>query len=330
VLTFKAARILTEAAYRARLLAQLRRLTVSAQRSWIVAFEKLRRDPGQVTLLAAIESHSVVEIERVFRVEYIAELLTNPAALGRPLAFEGASRRALFSVADISAKNLKARLSLPIESAFMQTRGEMWLRQRGAQFVQEITDKARATLRQVMADSLGSDFSAVRIADQLRERLPLTEAWSKAVGGYERKLLEAGVSPDKSSRLAKVYAERLKTRRALNVAQTEMARAGRAAEVGLVRESALRGLISEEIYEREWIAILDAVLCQICYAAHGSRAPINGNYPNGEADAEGHDTNCRCGERLVRKDEESPTVPPFIAPKRGGSLRPMTPAEAAG
>lgn len=318
-----------EAAYRARLLDQLRRITVSAQHTWTAAFDKLRKDPNQAELLSAIQSQSVVEIERVFRLEHLAELLHNPEALGRSFAFEDATRRALLSVSEISAQNLSKRLNLPIESRFMKDRAELWLRQHGTQFVREMTDGSRAVLRQVMTDAAVDGLSIVRTAEQLREHLPLTEAWSTAVSRYERELLSAGVNQEKASRLARVYADRLKTRRAMNVAQTEISRAGRMAESGMMRESAFRGLIDEAVYEREWVAILDASLCQICRREHGNRAPINGNFPNGSQEAEGHDSNCRCGSRLVRKDEAAPTVPAFVAPKKGGSLRPMTPAEAA-
>jgi hypothetical protein len=324
----KRAATTSEAAYRSRFLAQLRRLEGDARSAWLAAFDKLRRAPSASALLAAVEAEDAAALDKLFKLSQLGEVLTNPKAAGRPMAFADLSRRAVFSTAEQVADRLKAQLKAPVEASFMQKRGEKWLKQHGAEFVRGVTAEAKGAIRAILAES--ATIGPARTVNLLRQNIDLTEGWARAVARYQSELLEAGATPESAARYAKEYAERLRTRRAQNIASTEMHRAAREAESGMIEESVANGLIDPEVYEEEWVAIVgDGKVCKICYGAHGSRKPIGGTYPNGKTRAEGHATGCRCASKLVRKDEPAPSVPAFVAPARGGSLRPITPAEAA-
>lgn len=325
----KRATTTSEAAYRSRLLNQIRRLEGDARSAWFAAFDKLRRNAPAHSLLAAAQQMDAEAVERLFKLSQLGEALTNPAAAGRPMAFADISRRAVFATAEQVAGRLKLQLKIPVEVAQMQARGNRWLREHGAEFVRGVTDQARGAIRGILAESQA--LGPARTVDLLRQNIELTEGWARAVARYERELLEAGTAPGDASRYANEYAERLRTRRAQNVASTELHRAAREAESGMIEEAVADGLIDPAVYEEEWVAILgDGKICKICHGAHGTRKPIGGTYSNGKTRAEGHSTGCRCGSKLVRKDEPAPSTPAFVAPARGGSLRPITPAEAAG
>lgn len=238
-------------------------------------------------LLASIREaqYNRTELERAITIGTIAAIL---AAI--PLSEIGGLlygrirlviARALDAAAVLAARRFLAVIGEAIDPQTVAYAASVWAQGHAATLVEQVMAESRTALQAVIADVLRDGVSLDEAVFRIEQVIGLTERQALAVERYYRELLVEGLSRPHARRLAAEYAQRLLTHRAVTIARTEMAQAVNKAQQLLWIQAKRRGLLSSE-HVREWTAILgDGRLCQICHAAHGTRAEIGGKFPNG-------------------------------------------------
>jgi len=172
--------------------------------------------------------------------------------------------------------------------------------------VVDVTDETRRALRDTIQRAYDAGVHTRVMARRIRQEVGLTRRQAEAVSRYRTALAGAKLPPARVDQLVDRYANRLLSERAQTIASTETAQAvndGQRAGWEDLRE---RGLVSGDVYEREWLAIIPGGgrTCPRCINLDGTRAPIGGVFTGDEkGPTKGPPLHprCRCSEVLVRR-----------------------------
>ena len=121
-----------------------------------------------------------------------------------------------------------------------------------------------------------------------------------AVDTYQQGLLDQGMDAAEVERLADRYRAKLLTYRANMIAVTEGMTAANEGNRETNRSAVERGIIDPDEYEQQWIASGLSNECEDCDDANGTRADIDGTFPNGTHGPPLH-PHCHCNAILVRR-----------------------------
>jgi hypothetical protein len=176
------------------------------------------------------------------------------------------------------------------------------IRSNAGRRVTGISDLTRKGLARFLEQSFARGEHPNAIAKAIGDAVGLTPAQSDQVDRVRLALQDEDVKPSTiARRVAQLQKRKLKQRGQL-IARTETMRAGNDGQLASWRTLVERGLLDDNRYEREWLAIVpsDGRTCPICEGLDGIRAPIGGDYTPEEAKggAPQH-PDCRCTERLV-------------------------------
>lgn len=166
--------------------------------------------------------------------------------------------------------------------------------------ITNVADETRAAVKQMVERSYASGEHARTLVPKLKQTIGLTTRQESAVARYRASIDDGTRPPDRVDRMVARYQKTLVGQRADLIARTETLQAmndgQRASWLTLVE----RGLLDDNGFEREWIAIVptDGRTCLICESLDGARAPINGEYPGGYLGPPAH-PDCRCTEKIV-------------------------------
>jgi len=310
----------TEAEYRTRILRLVRAAAPRLERVLQSLYGAILRQAPASEIVAILERHGADSrlIVKLLRLERVPQLLSPQGRTRIAVARE---------VMELASRHLRAETGTRIPKDLASSAVRRLTAARLEVLAGEVVDHASRAVKVAVdqLELLGPRETAV----QVRVSVAQSERYAQAVARYRVELLEADVPAARARKLAAEYAENLKRRRLGVMARDHAMSSARDTEAATWRDAAARGHLDPDEWEREWVAILhDGRVCRICYKAHGTRAPIGGAFPNGSLVAEGHPVGCRCQERLVEKGSKRPKRPAWVEP-RYGSLRPVTPAEAA-
>lgn len=121
--------------------------------------------------------------------------------------------------------------------------------------------------------------------------------------GRDLEALRAGkdLTPSRVAALYRQENSRLLLSRGETIRRTESLRAATEAQHIIWREAVDRGVLDPDRLEREWLPAPNA--CPICEPLRNARAPlVGGSYPDPGGEGPPAHPNCRCGERVVRRN----------------------------
>lgn len=189
-----------------------------------------------------------------------------------------------------------------------------WAAERSAEFVTNITDAQRETIRTIVARAIaegtpprdaakliraavGLNSPQADAVTNLYGRLIVAEPGSSVVAGSKTIRIPAdGLSDEARDRAIDAYAERLLTARAATIAHDEIIAASVAGTQEGWDQAVDDGLLSAE-QEQEWIATPDKNVCVICESLDGQRVKLGENFVDDESNQypgpPAH-TLCRC------------------------------------
>lgn len=251
-----------------------------------------RRDINAVLELVPVEQLEVALVEAEVNLDPVR---ADAFLLGRESATP-------FLLQDQLAIHLGERATLSIAWNHISPNVLAAIRANAANRVKGISDLTRRGLARFLEQSFARGEHPNSIAKEIGDMVGLTPAQSDQVDRVRLALQDADAKPATiARRIAQLQKRKLKQRGQL-IARTETMRAANDGQLTSWRTLVERGLLDDNRYEREWLAIVpsDGRTCPICESLDGIRAPIGGDYAPAEAKggAPQH-PDCRCTERLV-------------------------------
>ena len=247
---------------------------------------------GRVALLRLRQALQAGDIESAMQAVPVGQLL-----LVRPL-IEAALARTAAAGARIAQASAIVRLG---PGSIAQAEVAFWARTRSAGLVVGVTEQTRQALRKAIAESLTASLSRAELARRVEVIVGLSKPQVAALLNRADELVERGLAVTKRQAILERYAAQLRRQRAQVIARHELMQAANEGRRLQWEREARDGLIAPDRWEREWVAVMhDNRTCPYCIDADGTRAPLNGVYPNGSDGPPGH-VICRCTENLVRR-----------------------------
>jgi SPP1 gp7 family putative phage head morphogenesis protein len=163
-----------------------------------------------------------------------------------------------------------------------------WANKHAAQLVTDVTERARASIRRVVADGIANGVTPRDTAKIIRATIGLTERDAGAVMAEHLTLLAKNVSADIAADKAERYAAKLIRSRAMTIARTETMRASNEGQKQLWNQAREKGLLSGK-EKKVWIA---SDPCDDCEAVDGEIVGIDEDFSVG--DEPPLHPNCRC------------------------------------
>lgn len=166
----------------------------------------------------------------------------------------------------------------PIAGPQFKTSNGVWVKQRSAALVRDITTTQRTVLREVILENFKAGKRPKFIVDDIRRVVGLLPRELLAVETRRQLHLDAGIGESSARDLADKYSDELLDLRADRIAITETVAAeaqGRREAWEFAQEE---GIISPTT-TRVWVASDDA--CSDCEAMDGEEADIDGTYEGG-------------------------------------------------
>jgi hypothetical protein len=207
------------------------------------------------------------------------------------------------------AGKIDAHLSLNTVDAMSQRYGQ----EEAGKLIRNITETQRATIRDVLGQSLGGGMTKDQAARQIRQHIGLHPAWAQAVRNFEAKQLATvpkGYSPERwrqtVQRRTDAYYNRLLRRRADNIARTEIITAENLGRYGTWADSIGRGLNGVDS-RKEWSPGPGA--CRACQRRVGETVLWNQPFSGGLMMPPAHPS-CRCTANLLPAPYENPALRP--------------------
>lgn len=253
--------------------------------------EALERGDAHAAADVLMESRSWETFERLLSAAYGD--VVDKAGLA---AFDALPKRRVRKDKDENKKRTKRPPmfgSKPIAGPQFKTSNGVWVKQRSAALVRDITHTQRTVLREVILENFKAGKRPKFIVDDIRAVVGLLPRELNAVENRRQLHLDAGVSENEARRLSDIYSDELLDLRADRIAITETVAAeaqGRREAWEFAQEE---GLISPTT-TRVWVASDDA--CPDCEAMDGEEADIDGTYEGG-IEIPAH-VSCRCSESL--------------------------------
>lgn len=249
---------------------------------------------------------ALVPVEQLERALTIAEAKLDPVRAQSFLV--GRQTATPFLHAEQLAIHLGDRAALAIEWQHVSPDVLDAIRSNAAKRVTGISDLTRKGLARFLEKSFARGDHPNAIAKEIGNAVGLTLAQSDQVDRVRLALQDENVKPATvAKRVAQLQSRKLKQRGGL-IARTETMQAANDGQLASWRTLVGRGLLDDNRFEREWLAIVpsDGRTCPTCESLDGARAPIGGDYA--ELDARGgppQHPDCRCVERIVPVDSGS-------------------------
>lgn len=196
--------------------------------------------------------------------------------------------------AKLSAKYLPKAAQTRLRFDLVNPNAVEWAKQRSGQLITQISDETRAGVRAIIAQGQSEGLTVRKQARLIRQHVGLTERDAKAVAKMRARLVEEE-NPNVDS-ITERYSQRLLSRRARLIAQTETIASSNAGVLEGWRGAQAQGLLSTDA-KKKWI-ITPAEVCELCKAVAGEAVPINSPFSNG-LDAPPRHPRCRCTVGLV-------------------------------
>ena len=201
-------------------------------------------------------------------------------------------------------------------------RAQRFIGHNAAILAQDISFEGQRALRSVLVRMFAEGVPPAAAAREIRDIVGLNDRFALAVDNFRRDLGRQGVAQDIIGQKVQVYADRLRTHRALTIARTESIRASAEGQQELWRQAQAEGLLDTNEVRRKWLITADERLCPLC-----APIPSSGLVELNEPFTAGNGAqimsppvhpNCRCAVRLVfaGEDGEFPATP---KPRRPGN-----------
>jgi hypothetical protein len=203
-----------------------------------------------------------------------------------------------------------ARVSRRFRFDKKQPQAIQWSRQYAAQFVTNLSNRARNSVRIAITRGFSEGLSVRHTARVIKDAVGLSNPQINAVINLRTKLIDStGGKVKAGSKSIKVpagglnvaqiegelkrYAERLTKQRALDIAITETMRVANEGQ----RQTWIQAIAKGELSGREKRVWITADPCPICAALEGATADIFGAFPGGLEGPPAH-TKCQCTQGL--------------------------------
>jgi hypothetical protein len=189
-----------------------------------------------------------------------------------------------------------------------------YAQEQSGQLIRNITDSQRATIRGILGTALNGDYTTAQAAAKIRQGIGLHPAWAQAVQNYRDRMLRApvpkGFSPGRWATTIDArterYQQRLVSRRAQNIARTEIMTAENTGRYATWAQSIGNGMNSPAS-RKEWSAGPGA--CPQCTGLAGEIVQWDQSFSSGDNMPPAH-TNCRCSAELVPPEYSNPALNP--------------------
>ena len=194
-------------------------------------------------------------------------------------------------------------------------RAQRFIERNAAILAQDISFEGQRALRSVLVRMFAEGVPPAAAAREIRDIVGLNDRFALAVDNFRRDLGRQGIADDIIGQKVQVYADRLRTHRALTIARTESIRASAEGQQEMWRQAQAEGLLDTNETRRKWLLTADERLCPLC-----APIPSNGLVELDEPFMAGNGAqvmsppvhpNCRCAVRLVfaGEDGEFPAIP---------------------
>jgi hypothetical protein len=207
-------------------------------------------------------------------------------------------------------KRLPSGLSARVSFNNADPRAAAWARERAGSLIKGIEQEALIAVRKVISDALLTGGGVVAVSARIRRVIGLHPRWQTAVEGFRaravKRLLDDGMDAaeiaDASLGTVEIYAERLRSARALTIARTEVMAAQNMGQVLSWYQASDDGYLDMSLAVKEWVAGPSGwkgiEVCPVCLELAGQQVPVNGRFSNGEVMPPAH-PNCRCTMNLI-------------------------------
>lgn len=209
----------------------------------------------------------------------------------------GPIKRAMLETISVVGDKIAARLGAVPKKGFQfnLTRQAIlaWMAAQAAKLVVEIKEQQLAALRAALVKyGVGEAVTPFELAKQIRLLVGLTERDALAVGRFQTRLIEQGLSPDAIVKKVDKYADFLLNARAERIARTELANAYNQGQMEALRQAKEDGYLDGAV-RKTWIAGGPRV-CEFCAELDGEEVGLDDNF---SADIQGPTLhpNCACG-----------------------------------
>jgi HK97 family phage portal protein len=206
-----------------------------------------------------------------------------------PLQLQGIAVAAANASAPAAGLDLSFAADAPFAVAFAAARS--------AQLVREVTEETRRALRKTIALAIQEGRPPGAAAREIRSAVGLTARQAGAV--------EAVRQRDGAEAAAR-FADKLRRRRAMNIARTETILAANSGQQALWEEGAAAGLLDQSKFKRVWITTPDDRLCPFCASLNGATVELTEQFNPGE---------------VARSDGSPVTLNPVLVPPLHPSCR---------
>ena len=213
-------------------------------------------------------------------------------------------------------------------------RAQRFIEANAVRLAQDMSRSSQDGLRAVLFRMFSEGVPPAAAAREIRDIVGLDRRFSLAVDNFRRDLSRQGIAQSVMDQKVQVYADRLRTHRAMTIARTESIRASAEGQQELFRQAQAEGLLDANETMRMWLATRDDRVCPVCSSLHGELARIDEPFVAPENGSQymnppGPHPNCRCAVRLVFVDEkgEFPAAPkkPPVGRRPARRLKPTIP-----
>lgn len=196
--------------------------------------------------------------------------------------------------ASVSRRNLAAVLKQdPLEAASNAD----WVGAQSATLVKQISDYQRLAIRELLQRAIDAGENPSTIVTRLRRQIGLLPKQLVTLSKRMSALKEAGITGAKLDKAIARYEKQMLTRRAENIARTELIRAESFGRRMAWQEAERAGMFAGQKVERVWIAAAGTRTCEICETLDGQTAGVDSSYDGGLDGPPAHPS-CRCSEGL--------------------------------
>lgn len=124
-----------------------------------------------------------------------------------------------------------------------------------------------------------------------------------ALNNYKNRMYKNGLKPNRINDYIDKYSKKKLMERTDNIADEELSKSARMAQVDAIRQATNQGIIDKSKYHFKWILNRDERLCTNCASMFGATREINEPWstPVGLVDIPNLHNRCRCDEELVEK-----------------------------
>jgi hypothetical protein len=178
-----------------------------------------------------------------------------------------------------------------------------FVRENVGTLIQSISTNQLAAIKALVQEGLDKAENPKRIVTRIRQNIGLLPRDVQAVSRREQLLIEQGLKGKKLDKALDRYRKQLLTRRAENIARTELLKAESFGRREAWKQAERDGVIDKDKVVRVWLAVMGSPrTCPICADLDNETAPLDGTYPGGiEGPPHAHPS-CRCSEVLRVQD----------------------------